>query len=400
MTAKLSWTAPTSSAKGLPFTHQCAAVSGWATTAGVRLAAATTTSAASADVAFASNGRISDEQANSIMTQSEIGARSQFGDIICLDCKAPASKHGLHDEIHVRGKCPWTWVGVIRREYARAIAERCTNPLRSEITCDMLVRDNDNLRAALAQQAHVCPELVRELERAAAELHHEFDPSHQEPDRYGVLLERAAAALVQQAQEGYRTEQLPDVDFVVNASVSDVVELITTLRNQIAQQAQPCKCVISPERGEYHVLGCPNETQQAQPLTDEITFVGDALAADANRADRPEWCYENARVAVAALNEYRNRMPQQAQANYDTRDCIVCHERIAPNYGVCFKCHTSTEVCTCSASLPGPGSHHQRRCALFNAKALTDYPCICPKVPGRLHHYDECPLATSKSKSQ
>lgn len=30
-------------------------------------------------------------------------------------------------------------------------SERCTNPLRSENTCDMLVRDNDALRAKLKE---------------------------------------------------------------------------------------------------------------------------------------------------------------------------------------------------------------------------------------------------------
>jgi outer membrane murein-binding lipoprotein Lpp len=34
---------------------------------------------------------------------------------------------------------------------AQAEAERCDNPLRSEITCAMLVRDNDHLRKRVAE---------------------------------------------------------------------------------------------------------------------------------------------------------------------------------------------------------------------------------------------------------
>ena len=43
---------------------------------------------------------------------------------------------------------------VFLREAADALAQQeppCNNPLRSEITCADLVRDNDNLREALAQ---------------------------------------------------------------------------------------------------------------------------------------------------------------------------------------------------------------------------------------------------------
>ena len=49
-------------------------------------------------------------------TRTESDVRSQFSGLLCGDCGGDVTHHPLLNTTYNRGeKCPWTWIGVIRR---------------------------------------------------------------------------------------------------------------------------------------------------------------------------------------------------------------------------------------------------------------------------------------------
>jgi len=49
-------------------------------------------------------------------TRTESDVRSQFNGLLCGDCGGDVTRHLLHGATYHRfDKCPWTWIGVVRR---------------------------------------------------------------------------------------------------------------------------------------------------------------------------------------------------------------------------------------------------------------------------------------------
>jgi hypothetical protein len=63
------------------------------------------------------------------------------------------------------GETRYALIRDLRNRVVDLEANQCTNPLRSELTCEMLVRDNDNLRKRVADLEAQQSSLREKIER-------------------------------------------------------------------------------------------------------------------------------------------------------------------------------------------------------------------------------------------